>query len=184
MSRKQAICYLVILSVLILAALVLLGIFQVWLMLLAILLLVTAAGLLLRYKPQLFSALKKPPKQSAASLSPGGVPPHKTDYVPNLILVAGNLPSAGQITVNKPVFTMGRDAGCDFCITSAPDISRVHVTIRYDRKTAASYIVDNNSHNGTYVNGKKLAPGKPKRINNGDFIQLGTVRFTAQVAHY
>lgn len=183
MSRRQAICYLLILFVFTLAIMVLLAIYHVWLMLFAVLGLVIAVGLLLKTRPQFFEVLQKPQKNTDVLLSGSSLSP-KPQYTPNLILVASNLTSIVQIVIDKPVFTLGRDAGCNFCITDAPDVSRVHATLRYDGKTAASYIVDNNSHNGTYVNGMKLAPGKPKRISNGDFIQLGTIRFTAQIAHY
>jgi hypothetical protein len=184
MSRKQAICYLVILCVLVMALLVLLAIYNIGLMLLAVLLLVIGMGILKKTCPQLFAIFQKPDKKSAIDHFVQNSSVHRRQYVPNLILVANNLTSVGQVVVDKPVFTIGRDGGCDFSLAGAPDISRVHATIRYDEKTAASYIVDNNSHNGTFVNGVKLPPGKQKRINNGDLLQLGTIRFTAQVAHY
>ena len=183
MSRSQAICFFILAALIALGVLVLLGIYHIWLMLLALLLLVTVLGLIKRFRPGLFEVLKRP--QPPCELQTGGSSLSPTNqYSPNLILVADNLPSVNQITIDRPVFTLGRDAGCNCCIANVPDISRVHATIRYDAKVTASYIVDNNSHNGTFVNGVRLTAGKPKRISNGDYIQLGTVRFTAQIAHY
>ena len=182
MSRKQKMLYLVIFGVLTLAVLVLLAIFQPLLMLIAVLLLVLVIGLLWKLRPELFDWIRKPPKQG---VRPGVNPvtPRRRN-APNLILVAENVAFGKQITVDQPTFTIGRDAGCNYCIANAADISRVHATIRYDSKGTAWYIADNNSHNGTYVNGAKLVAGEPRRVNNGDYIQLGTIRFTAQLAHY
>ena len=99
MSRRQAICYLVILLVLALALLVVLAIIQPLLMLLALLLLVIGAGLLKKHRPQLFAVFRKPTKDPVpydfgSTLSP------KKQYSPNLILVAGNLNSVGQIVID------------------------------------------------------------------------------------
>lgn len=184
MSRRQAICYLVIICVITLALLVLLAIIHPLLMLTGVLVLIIAVGLLKKYRPQVFSVFHKPTQDLLPVVRGSSLTQQGTRYSPNLIMVASNLPSIGQIVIDEPVFSLGRDAGCNFCITNAPDISRVHATLRYDSKSSASYIVDNNSHNGTFVNGTKLTPGKPKRISNGDVIQLGTIRFIAQVAHY
>ncbi len=184
MSRKQAICYLVILGVLTAAVLVLLAIYHVWLMLFAVLLVVTAVGLVMKLRPGVVDVLRRPAKPDIAELFSRQPESRTAQYMPNLILVTDNLSSVRQIVVDKPVFTLGRGAGCDFCMADAWDISRVHATISYDKKTAASYIADNGSQNGTFVNGVKLTPDKPKRIQNGDYVQLGTIRFTAQSAHY
>ncbi len=184
MSRRQAICYLIIICVITLAILVLLTMIHPLAMLTGVLALIIAAGLLKKYRPQVFSVLHKPTRVPPPVVCGSSLTQQGTRYSPNLIMVASNLPSIGQIVIDKPVFSMGRDVGCNFCIANVPDISRVHATLRYDSKSSVSYIVDNNSHNGTFVNGMKLTPGKPKRINNGDVIQLGTIRFIAQVAHY
>lgn len=185
MSRSQAICYFILALIVVLALLVLLGIFNIGLMLVVLFALVMVLGLVKSTWPGLFGFLKKPAQEPAYQLSHRGSalsPP--SHYSPNLILVADNLPSVEQVTVDRPVFTLGRDAGCNFCISNMSDISRVHATIRYDAKSSTSYIVDNNSHNGTFVNGTRLVPDKPKRLGNGDYIQIGTIRFTAQIAHY
>lgn len=184
MSRRQAICYFAIICVLTLALLVVLAIIHPLAMLGCALIIIIAAGMIKKYRPEWFLILRKPASPVNAAVQGSSVIRQRTQYSPNLILIASNLSTIGQIVINKPVFTLGRDAGCDFCIVNAPEISRVHATLRYDENTLASYVVDNNSHNGTFVNGVKLIPGKPKRIANGDVMQLGTIRFIAQVAHY
>ena len=183
MSRRQAICYLVILSVPALALLVCLAIYQPLVMLAFLFLMVLGLGVLKKFRPQFFAVLRKPAKQSVSMPGPERTPA-KPAYTPNLILVAGNLSSVDQILIDRPLFTLGRDPACNFSVPDAADISRFHASIRYDEKTAASYITDTNSNNGTYVNGDRLTPEKPRRLRNGDYIQLGTLRFTAQVAHY
>lgn len=184
MSRRQAICYVVIAGVVTLALLVLLAIYYVWLMLFAVLLLVTILVIVLHFWPHFFDILRRPPKPDMMALLGKSAARPAPQYTPNLILVADNLVSAEQIAIDKPVFKLGRGEQCDYRVAGVSEVSRVHATIRYDAKTAASYITDNNSHNGTFVNGIKLTPDKPTRVSDGDYIQLGTLRFTAQIAHY
>lgn len=184
MSRRQAICYAVIAGVVTLVLLTLLAIYYVWLMLFAVLFLVTLLAVLLHFWPHFFDVLRRPPKPDVMALLAGTAVRPEPRYTPNLILVAENLASAEQIAIDKPFFKLGRSAECDYCVVGVSEISRVHAIILYDAKTAASYIKDNNSHNGTFVNGIKLMPDKPMRVSDGDYIQLGTLRFTAQTAHY
>ncbi|MCD8087344.1 MAG: hypothetical protein LUE22_01985 [Oscillospiraceae bacterium] len=68
MSRKQAICYLIVALLAIAVGLFFLALLiSVWVMLLVVLLLVLAVGLLLRWKPDLFQVFRK---QSSGAYPP------------------------------------------------------------------------------------------------------------------
>lgn len=53
----------------------------------------------------------------------------------------------------------------------AKGVSRRHATIM--RRDGALHIVDNNSANGTFLNGQKLVTGQPRILRDGDDIRLG-----------
>lgn len=56
----------------------------------------------------------------------------------------------------------------------SPTISRNHAVLTATPPPAACvYITDKGSMHGTMVNGNRLDPGKPHRLNNGDALQLG-----------
>ena len=59
-------------------------------------------------------------------------------------------------------------------------VSRKHALIL--RRDSALHIVDNNSANGTYLNGQKLIAMQPRILRDGDDIRLGhlVVRVTFQ----
>ena len=92
-------------------------------------------------------------------------------------------PSAGpipKISLDKSPFYIGRDAANDWVIDDLL-VSRKHAEIR---RAAAGHwkIVDTNSSNGTFVNGKRLLKKTPVRLNVNDMIAIGRVvmRFTGE----
>jgi pSer/pThr/pTyr-binding forkhead associated (FHA) protein len=65
---------------------------------------------------------------------------------------------------------IGRGAGADIRLPFRT-VSEVHATVFLEN---ANYvIVDNNSTNGTRVNGERLIPDRPKSLRNGDEIDVG-----------
>lgn len=50
-------------------------------------------------------------------------------------------------------------------------VSRRHATVV--RRDGALHIVDNNSANGTYLNGQRLVAGQPRILRDGDDVRLG-----------
>lgn len=52
-------------------------------------------------------------------------------------------------------------------------VSRTHARIYWDSSRKAYMLVDNNSQNGTYLNGNRLYPGFCYRLKPGDSLQLG-----------
>ena len=75
------------------------------------------------------------------------------------------------IIIQNFPFYIGKDEEhMDYCLR-APGISRYHLKVdRIDGKITAC---DLNSTNGSYLNGEKLEPNRPKGISNGDEIRLG-----------
>jgi hypothetical protein len=70
-----------------------------------------------------------------------------------------------------------------FGIPNEGVISRAHARIYWDGNQN-TYMIMDNSRNGTYLNGNFLASGVPYRLNNGDLLQLGQnnlVAFTVSV---
>jgi pSer/pThr/pTyr-binding forkhead associated (FHA) protein len=53
------------------------------------------------------------------------------------------------------------------------DVSRTHAYIYCDIEKDECYLVDNESSNGTFVNKKKIAPGKPSILSHNDEITFG-----------
>jgi len=69
--------------------------------------------------------------------------------------------------LNKERLTIGRSPDCDIIL---PDrvVSRRHACI--ERRDGEYYIVDDDSKNGTFVNGKPVT--EPRRLIDGDEIQV------------
>lgn len=68
------------------------------------------------------------------------------------------------------VMTIGRDKSNAITIDD-PLVSRVHCTVR--RIRTAWYIEDAGSTNGTWLNERRISPGKAIRLNPDDVIKLG-----------
>jgi len=84
-----------------------------------------------------------------------------------LIVVAGR--NVGQILpLRKNKLVLGRAADCDLMIED-PGISRRHASLVCTPEDAAQ-IIDLDSTNGTYVNGKRILT---QNLSDGDKIQLG-----------
>jgi pSer/pThr/pTyr-binding forkhead associated (FHA) protein len=65
---------------------------------------------------------------------------------------------------------IGRGAGADVRIPHLT-VSEVHATLR--QQDAAYVILDNESTNGTRVNGARVTGDRPKRLHDGDRIEVG-----------
>jgi len=75
---------------------------------------------------------------------------------------------ASGVTIGR-----GRDNDVQLdCPTIPSLLSREHAEIDYDQHTAAHYLRDNESLNGTYVNGTLIPPGW-LLLNQGDVIAFG-----------
>lgn len=91
----------------------------------------------------------------------------KTENVPYLIRKR----TREKILINRNLFKLGKEVACvDYCIDDNPTVSRNHADIV--RKQDGYYLVDKNSLNHSFVNGKKLAADEYRKLENGCLIQL------------
>ncbi len=60
-------------------------------------------------------------------------------------------------------------------------VSRRHALIRPGERTL--YLIDQNSTNGTWVNGQRLLPGRDFPLSDGDAIELGALRMTLRIVN-
>lgn len=74
-----------------------------------------------------------------------------------------------MIQITKDVTVIGRSAQADLSIPTDNNCSRNHCQVR---KWAGKYILEDlNSHNGTFVNGTRVAKEHP--LTDGDLISIG-----------
>jgi hypothetical protein len=122
-----------------------------------------------------------PPPTRAAETPPA---PPATGQ-PRLVVLRGE-----RVDMHYPVFdganyigrTDDQPVDIDLVCQESPDrvwASRQHAVIH--RKRNELTIEDLNSLNGTFVNRKRISPGKPRVLNPGDVIQIGTVQLRVVV---
>ncbi len=100
----------------------------------------------------------------------GGNPPESNDGIPGMSLVSvKGLLTGKRYTVTKDRFKIGRNEDNDLCVSDDEYISGNHALLSYHDGNV--FLTDQNSHNGTYLNGKKI--GMPVMVRKGDKIQLG-----------
>lgn len=81
------------------------------------------------------------------------------------------------ITINRPSFAIGREQNkVDYCIKDNGAVGRRHAEIV--SHGGATYIVDRNSTNGTFVNNVRVSAGVETKLNSGDTISLADEEFT------
>ncbi len=79
-----------------------------------------------------------------------------------------------EIPLTQEVLRIGRNADVvdlAFYAEERSTVSGRHCTLQYFQRHF--FITDDNSTNGTWVNGERLKPGHPRRLEDGDIIVLG-----------
>ena len=95
------------------------------------------------------------------------------------VTIAGN---TSEHTVSVLPCTIGRDSNrCDLVLPE-PAVSRVHA--RFMQDGSGLYIEDLSEHNGTFVNGRKLASLGKMKIKEGDGISLGRAQIVIKKLIY
>lgn len=87
-------------------------------------------------------------------------------------------PGAGRTFRVLPLqeITIGRGENCDISIDEG-SVSRVHARIQY--ADTQPRLIDNDSTNGTYVNGRKVTRAN---LSSGDVLQVGSIQFEILIA--
>ena len=76
-----------------------------------------------------------------------------------------------KIELKKRVFTIGKERSkVDYCINDNTSVSRVHA--KFVVKQDGCYIVDQQSTNGTIVNGMKIGPLQETKLGDRDTVKL------------
>ncbi len=79
-------------------------------------------------------------------------------------------PARPDLTLTQPLIWIGRDPGCEIVFdASSTTVSRKHASIANDGRELT--IADNNSFNGTLVNGQRIS--SPISLHHGDEVQFG-----------
>ncbi len=98
-----------------------------------------------------------------------------TQAVARFVRNSGNSPAKTFEILQTP-FTIGRSDDCDLTLDSAK-VSREHALVRRDAN--GFYLRDNNSTNGTFVNGQKVTEA---RLNDGDQVMFANIELIFDVS--
>lgn len=96
---------------------------------------------------------------------------HLLDTGQVLPLSARNEFTLGRISEGQPIMP---DIDLSPYQAYAAGVSRLHAVIKRDGKRIA--FIDLGSANGTFINGKRLAPNAEQILNHGDIIALGKLK--------
>lgn len=80
---------------------------------------------------------------------------------------------ADQMSAFRPDLDFGPSGAMRF------GVSRRHALVRPGEQSL--YLIDQNSTNGTWVNGQRLLPGRDFALSDGDVIELGALRMTLRI---
>lgn len=80
-----------------------------------------------------------------------------------------------HISLSHLPLTVGKMAGAVDMVIPESSVSRLHA--KFSRQGTSFYITDLNSTNGTFRNGMRLEPNATERIEPGDEIGLGKLKF-------
>lgn len=84
--------------------------------------------------------------------------------------------SFDRTDINKPVFRIGKERSYVDCFVANNNaISRIHADII--TKNNSFFVKDENSTNGTYVNGNRLSPKEEVQVFDGDIITFANEEF-------
>jgi len=73
----------------------------------------------------------------------------------------------------------GRDAAMCNIVLTEPRVSAVHATLKLE--SGQLMVRDENSNNGTLVNGNRIAPGIWSPVQSGSILRFGPVEFSARL---
>ena len=86
-------------------------------------------------------------------------------------LVWARVPALENNSKYKSIVNIGSNYRNNIVLNNAA-VSRYHAMLKID-KSGKAFIVDNNSKNGTQLNGVRITPGKPVRVRRGDNVLCG-----------
>ena len=99
----------------------------------------------------------------------------ESEPVPKLI----NKSTRSAVSIDKDIYRIGRDPNRNDLVLSAKLVSHNHAFIKL--KKGSYYIVDDNSTNHVFVNGKTIPVNSEFRLSNGDVIKIGSEEFIFEI---
>jgi pSer/pThr/pTyr-binding forkhead associated (FHA) protein len=82
-----------------------------------------------------------------------------------------------KIYIEKDEFKIGKSKlHADYAIENNNAISRIHVVVL--KRNGACFLKDNNSTNGTYIEGRKVQPGEEILLKDEMKVKFGDEEFT------
>jgi pSer/pThr/pTyr-binding forkhead associated (FHA) protein len=96
---------------------------------------------------------------------------HLLDTGQVLPLAEGSEFTIGRISEGQPIMP---DIDLSPYQAYANGVSRLHAVIK--RETSHIFLMDLDSANGTYINGKRLNPNVEHTLKNGDVVALGKLK--------
>ena len=81
-----------------------------------------------------------------------------------------------KIELGKPSFVLGKNPEkSDYAVAGNTNISRIHAVIT--TRNGRYYVMDQNSTNGTFINGRIIKAGQETEILPGDCLMLANEEF-------
>ncbi len=93
------------------------------------------------------------------------------DGIPKLIILSEQF-RGRTFELTGETASVGRVDQCDICIKD-PTVSTNHCTLI--RRDGSCFVLDNDSTNGTRINGTQLEPGVEQELANTDVLQVGGI---------
>ena len=93
---------------------------------------------------------------------------------PRLIIISSSSDEMHEIALERETLTLGEADSNNIVLGRDQRISPYHAILR--KKDGDYRLFDQNSHQGVFVNGHKLAMGVGHKLANGDQILLGQYR--------
>jgi pSer/pThr/pTyr-binding forkhead associated (FHA) protein/tetratricopeptide (TPR) repeat protein len=116
-----------------------------------------------------------PARASSSDATSAGVP---ANLVPYFRISYPNTADDEVLKLEGHLWVAGRDHTCEIPIES-PHVSRKHFELA--RMKEGFFITDLGSSNGTKLNGQRIPPHEPKRLESGDEIQIKNVEMTFEI---
>jgi FHA domain/zinc-ribbon domain len=114
---------------------------------------------------------RKAPRPEPAPPVTSWISLHFMDSGKILPLVSKNEFILGRLTDDSPILP---DVDLTPYQASASGVSRLHAVVK--RKGKRVVVMDFNSSNGTYINGRRIRPDVEETLRHGDIIALGALR--------
>ncbi len=84
-----------------------------------------------------------------------------------------------EIKIRKSPFFIGKDGSKADEIIGEGEVSRIHVKIVADAQGV--FMIDQESTNGTFVNGRRLVPWERCRLEDGDMIGISSIYYKVEL---